>query len=120
MKHRQIITTPFTNRSFQQRPKVAVRKHNLVPLTRPNRATHSQPRKINVGPLPELPSRIGQLLLEKLRVWQVQQLAWLQYRPASQWPHHPLCLLLHLNLLYSLPNTLSTMQCVPDLERYVK
>ena len=53
MKHRQIITMPFTNRCFQPRPKVAARKHNLVPLNKPNRTKPFQPRKINLGPLPE-------------------------------------------------------------------
>ena len=53
MKCRQIITIPFASRSFQPRPNVATRKHNLVPLTSPNRAKPSQPRKINVGPLLE-------------------------------------------------------------------
>ena len=41
---------PFTNRSFQPRPKVAAKKHSLGLLTRPNRAKLLQPRKINVGP----------------------------------------------------------------------
>ena len=53
MRQDQIIATPFANRSFQPRTKAAARKHNLEPLTRPNRAKISQPRKINVRPLPE-------------------------------------------------------------------
>ena len=53
MMHRQIITTPFANMFFQQRPKVAARKCSLVPLTRLNRANLLQLRKVNVGPLPE-------------------------------------------------------------------
>ena len=53
MKCRWIIATPFANRSFQTRPKVVAKKHNLVPVTRPNKAELSQPRKINVGPLPD-------------------------------------------------------------------
>ena len=53
MRHRQIITTPFTNRSFQPRPKVAARKYKLVPCTGPNRAKLSQHRKINARPPPE-------------------------------------------------------------------
>ena len=52
MRCRQIITAPFANRSFQPRPKVAARKQNLVTLTRPNREKLSQPRNINVRPLP--------------------------------------------------------------------
>ena len=39
--------------SFQPRPKVAARKSNLVSLTRWNRVKLLQPRKINIGPLPE-------------------------------------------------------------------
>ena len=54
LRCRQIIATPFANRSYESRPKVAARRHNLVTLTRPNREKHSQPRKINVGPLPEV------------------------------------------------------------------
>ena len=53
MKHRLIIVTPFTNRSFQPRHKVAAKKCNLLPKTRLNRAKLSQPRKINVRSLPE-------------------------------------------------------------------
>ena len=50
---RQIIASPFANRSYQSRPKAtAARRHNLVTLTRPNRKL-SQPRRINVSPLPE-------------------------------------------------------------------
>ena len=49
----QAITTPFANRPVQPNPKAAVRKCNLVPLTRPNRAKLSQHRWVNVGPLPE-------------------------------------------------------------------
>ena len=49
--YRQIITTPFTNRSLQPRHKIA-RKDNLVTLTRLNREKLLQPRKINVGPFP--------------------------------------------------------------------
>ena len=33
--------------------KAAVKKCNLVPLTRPDRAKLAQPRRLNVGPLPE-------------------------------------------------------------------
>ena len=44
---------PFANRSFQPRPNIVVGKHNLVPYTMPNRVKPSQPRKINVRPLPE-------------------------------------------------------------------
>ena len=57
MKCRKTITTPFVSRSFQLRPKVAARKGDLVPLTRPKRAKLSQPRKINVRPLPEATER---------------------------------------------------------------
>ena len=53
MRCRQMIVTPFANRSFQPGPKVVANKCNLVSLTRPNRAKLSQPRRINVGPLPE-------------------------------------------------------------------
>ena len=58
MRSRQIIATPFANRSFQPRPKVAAIKCNLVPLTRLNRAKLSQPTKVNVRSL-RLLSRIG-------------------------------------------------------------
>ena len=51
MRHRQIITTPFANRSFQPRPEVVAGKCNQVTLTMPNRAKLLQPRKINVRPL---------------------------------------------------------------------
>ena len=44
---------PFTNRSFQLRPKMIAKKHNLLPLTRLNRAKLSKPKRVNVGPLPE-------------------------------------------------------------------
>ena len=53
VKCRQIIATPFANKSFQPRPKVSARKHNLVPLPRLNRAKLFQPRKISVGLLHE-------------------------------------------------------------------
>ena len=53
MRHWQTITTPFTNRPYQQKPKMMAKKHNLVPLTRPNRAQLSPTRRINVGKLPE-------------------------------------------------------------------
>ena len=52
IRHKQIITSPFANRSFQPRPKAAARKCSLVPLTRPYRAEHSQHRQINVRPFP--------------------------------------------------------------------
>ena len=44
----QTITTTFANRPFQAKPKAAVKKYNLVPLTRPYRAKLSQPGRINV------------------------------------------------------------------------
>ena len=50
MRCRQINATPFANRSFQPRPKIAAR--NLVTITRPNRVKLSQPRKINIRPFP--------------------------------------------------------------------
>ena len=95
MKHRHIVATPFANRSFQPRPKVAARKHNLVPLIKLSRKKLSQPMKINVRHPPEAISGIGQLLLEKPKMWEVQQPAWPHHRPANQWAHHPHCLLLH-------------------------
>ena len=49
MKCQQTMTTPFANRPFQPKPKAAAKKHNLVPLTRLNRAKLSQPRRMNVG-----------------------------------------------------------------------
>ena len=50
---RQIITTPFANRSFKLRPKATpARQSNLVTLTRPNREKLFQPRKVNIGTLP--------------------------------------------------------------------
>ena len=58
LRQRQIITTPFANRSYQSRPKAtAIRNHNLVTPTRPNREKVSQPRKVNVGPLPKAMQR---------------------------------------------------------------
>ena len=90
MKNRQIITTPFANRSFQPRPKVAVKKHNLVPLTRLNRAKISHPRKINVGPLTEATQQNwAATLTEKPRTWQAQKPAWPPNRHANPWTHHP-------------------------------
>ena len=54
LRQRQIITNPYANRSYHPRPKAtATRKCNLVTLTRPNREKLSQPRKVNVGPLPK-------------------------------------------------------------------
>ena len=67
MKHRQIIATPFTNRSFQPRPKVAEKRCNLVLLTRLNGAKLFQPRKINVGPLPEATQHNWDATLEKAK-----------------------------------------------------
>ena len=53
LRHRQTITTPFANRSYQPRPRATpIRRCNLVTLTRPNREKLSQTRKINVGPYP--------------------------------------------------------------------
>ena len=58
LRHRQIIATPFANRSYQPRPKAtAIRRSNLVTLTRPKRKKLSQPRKVNVGPLPKAMQR---------------------------------------------------------------
>ena len=58
LRCRQIITTPFANRSYQPRPKAtAIRRCNLVTLTRPNREKLFQPRKVNVGPLPKATQR---------------------------------------------------------------
>ena len=45
MRCQQTIIAPFISRSHQPKPKAAVKKHNLVPLTRPNRAKLSQPRR---------------------------------------------------------------------------
>ena len=53
MRHWQAITTPFANRPVQPKSKAAAKKCNLVPLTRPNRAKLTQPRRVNVGPFPE-------------------------------------------------------------------
>ena len=53
MKCQQTITTPFANRPFQPKPTAAVKKCNLVPLTRSNRAKYSLPRRINVKKHPE-------------------------------------------------------------------
>ena len=58
LRQRQIITNPFANGSYRPRPKAtAVRRHNLVTLTRPNREKLSQPRKVNVGSLPKATQR---------------------------------------------------------------
>ena len=70
MKHRQIITTPFANRSFQPTPRVATRECNLIPLTRPKRGKLYQPRKINVRPLPEATWQNGAGTLGKAMKWQ--------------------------------------------------
>ena len=99
MKCRQIIATPFSNRSFQPRPKVAVRKCNLVPLTRPNRAKLSQPRKINIRPLSEATQ---QNWLTNLKKAKDATSATTSLAPTPSQPtliHHPHCLLLHVYLL---------------------
>ena len=58
LRCRQIIATPFANRSHQPRPKAtATRRCNLVVLTRPNREKLSQPRKVNVEPLSKATQR---------------------------------------------------------------
>ena len=58
LRHVQIITIPFTNRSYQPRPKAtATRRCHLVTLARANREKLSQPRKVNVGPLPKATQR---------------------------------------------------------------
>ena len=62
---RQVIATPFANRSYQPRPNpTAMRRHNLVTLTRPNREKPSQPRKVNVGPLPKATQRNWVIILK--------------------------------------------------------
>ena len=44
LRQKQVITTPYTNRSYQSRPKATVTgRYNLVTLTRPNREKLSQP-----------------------------------------------------------------------------
>ena len=58
LSQRQVITTHYTYMSYQPRPKAtATRRSNLVTLTRPNRVKLSQPRKVNVGPLPKATQR---------------------------------------------------------------
>ena len=58
LRGRQIVTTPCANNSCQPRPKAAATgRCNLVTLTRPNKETLSQPRKVNVGPLSEATQR---------------------------------------------------------------
>ena len=55
---RQIITSFFTNRSYQPLPKAKVtRRHNLVTFIRPNRKMLSQPREVNVGLLSKATQR---------------------------------------------------------------
>ena len=71
MRHQQIIPTPFAC-PVQPKPKAAVKKWNLVPLTRPTRAKLSQPRRINVGKLPEATqqnwaSTIGKNLIQEAK-----------------------------------------------------
>ena len=53
MRHKQNITTEFANTPSQPKPKAVVKKYSLVPLTRPNRAKLSQPRRVNIGLTPE-------------------------------------------------------------------
>ena len=58
LRHRQVITIPHANRSYQPRPKAtATRRSNLVTLTRPNREKLSHARKVNIGPLPKAKQR---------------------------------------------------------------
>ena len=82
MRYRWTIAMPFAHRSFQPRPKVVAKKCKLVPITRPNRATLSQARKINVKTLPEVTqqnwaSTIGRSLSKKPRMQHKEhQSAW--------------------------------------------
>ena len=48
-----MITTPFANRPYQPKPKITMKKRNLVLPTRPNRSKLSQVRRINVRKPPE-------------------------------------------------------------------
>ena len=58
LRQRQIIATPFSNRSYQPRPKTTpIRRSNLVTLTRTNREKLSQCRKVNVGPISKAKQR---------------------------------------------------------------
>ena len=58
LRQRQVVTTSYANRLYQPGPKAtATRRTNLVTLTRANREKLSQPRKMNVGPLPKTKPR---------------------------------------------------------------
>ena len=54
LRQRPFITTPYANRSYQKTPMAtATKRCNLVTLTRPNTEKLSQPRKVNIEPLPK-------------------------------------------------------------------
>ena len=58
LKQRQVITTPYANRSYQPRTKATVTKrHNLLSLTRSNIEKLSHPRKVNGGSFPKAKPR---------------------------------------------------------------
>ena len=58
LRWRQVISTPYTNRSYHPRPKATATKWcNLETITRPSREKLSQPRRVNVGPPPKAKPR---------------------------------------------------------------
>ena len=87
---------PYANRSYQLIPKaIATRRPNLVTLTRPNSKKLSQPKKVNVGPIPKATQRNW---LTTLKAKEVEATASSQAHaptqptvaPADQSPNSPL------------------------------
>ena len=114
LRCRQIITIPFANRSYQQRPKVAAaRKHNLVTLTRPNGEKLSQAQEDKCRALPEATQWN---CLANLKATEVADATSSQV-PYTQWIHNPRSPLLHLYL--QTLNIPRTVQFAPQGERYV-
>ena len=65
LRWREAVTTPYTDRQYQQKPKVtATNRHSLVTFTRSSEDTLWQTRKVTVEPHPESKTRT---LLETMR-----------------------------------------------------
>ena len=120
MRFRWTTATHFANRSFQPRLKVAAKKHNLVPLTRPNREKLSQPRKINLGQLPEATQQNWAATLGKAKDAAGKKTACPPYKIASQCTHYPQYLPLHLKLLQNLWNIPHIAWYVPHSEKHAQ
>ena len=49
---RQITTTPYANKTYHPKPRVTLKKRNLVQFTKPERTRLTRPRKINMQNFP--------------------------------------------------------------------